>query len=74
MQSELARQRHSAGLTQKAIAMMLSVSPGLISKWEKGAEMPAAARSLYRAAVEGQLPACDRPSPAQMSGASESRF
>lgn len=59
VQSELARQRHSAGLTQKAIAMMLSVSPGLISKWEKGAEMPAAARSLYRAAVEGQLPACE---------------
>lgn len=53
--TDLALQRHAAGLTQAAIASMLSVSPGLVSKWEKGADMPAAARSLFQAAVQGEL-------------------
>lgn len=34
---------------------MLSVSPGLVSKWEKGGHIPAAARSLFQAAVQGEL-------------------
>jgi DNA-binding transcriptional regulator YiaG len=53
--TDLAHQRHAAGLTQAAIASMLSVSPGLVSKWEKGADMPVAARSLFRAAVQAEL-------------------
>ncbi|WP_137162076.1 helix-turn-helix domain-containing protein [Pseudomonas asiatica] len=53
--TDLALQRHAAGLTQAAIASMLAVSPALVSKWEKGGDIPAAARSLFQAAVQGEL-------------------
>ncbi|MNJ51485.1 transcriptional repressor DicA [compost metagenome] len=56
VKSSLAEQRQAARLTQAAVAKMLAISPGLVAKWERQDNLPAAARSLYRASVAGTIP------------------